>query len=118
MDLTNLNEEERQNEERNINWQKTELAITDAINKLTRENERLPTQIEIAKEAGVDRRTVYMHLKQFRIARRTYEEIEKLEMIGPKILGKMGEKAMNGDLKATKLWMFLMALMEKKKGLE
>ena len=44
--------------ERNQTWQNNHLAITNAIDQLVRQNERTPTQQEIAQEAGLSRQTV------------------------------------------------------------
>ena len=115
MDPVNFNEEDFLFEEKNHTWQNNQILISKAIDTLSRKNERLPTQTEIAQEAGVTRRTVYTHLKEFKRVKRIMEELEKLEVMSPKVFAKLLEKAMDGDLKATKLWLFVMGFMDRKK---
>jgi hypothetical protein len=115
MDFIDFAELERQDEERNFTWNKNQLAISDAINLLCRNNERLPTQSEIAKQAGVDRKTVYMHLKEFKGTKKVMRDLEQLEAMSSKVLARLLKEAMDGDMKAMKFWLFVTGLMDKKK---
>jgi len=118
MDLINFEELGFLLDEKNQTWQNNQIEISKAINKLVRDNERLPTQIEIAKEAGVDRRTVYVHLKEFKRLKRMAEDLEQYEVMAPNVFGKLLELAMDGDTKAIRLWLFIMGFMDKKKAEE
>jgi DNA-directed RNA polymerase specialized sigma subunit len=116
MEFIDFDELDRQDEERNVTWNKNQLAISNAINLLSRNNERLPTQSEIAEQAGVDRKTVYMHLKEFKGTRKVVLDLEQLEAMSSKVLASLLKGAMEGDAKAVKLWLFVTGVMEKRKG--
>jgi hypothetical protein len=96
---------------RNQTWQNNHIAITKAIDFLMRENERIPTQQEIATQAGLRRQTVCEHLKEFKQEKMVFEDLEQVEFMASKVLAKVLELAMDGDMKASRLSLQLMGLL-------
>ena len=121
MESLNFQESERIATERNRTWENNQLAITKAIDSLVRKNERLPTQQEIANETGISRQTVCVHLMEYRRAQKEIDDLEQFNFMASKVLGKLMEKAMDGDMRASRLSLQVMGLLGRpqvKKGEE
>ena len=78
-----------------------------------RKNERLPTQQEIATETGISRQTVCVHLVEYRRGQKEVEDLEQFSFMASKVLGKLMEKAMDGDMRASRLSLQVMGLLGK-----
>jgi predicted transcriptional regulator len=111
MKLMNFEEQERVDLERNITWENNHVAITKAIDFLVRQNERMPTQTEIATETGLSRKTVCMHLFEFKNRRREVVDLDQFNFMASKVLGKIMEKAMDGDMRASRLALQTMGII-------
>jgi DNA-binding transcriptional ArsR family regulator len=106
----------RISEARTQEWESNHIAITQAICWLIRQNERWPTKTEIAEESKLSRPTVYVHLKDFRQEDLVGAEMGELKYMASKILAKLTEKAMDGDVKSMRLSFELMGILKKGKS--
>ena len=97
--------------ERNQTWQNNQVLILKTIDQLVRKNERLPLQNEIAEESGLSRKTVNIHLKEYRRAQLEIDNLEQFNFMASKVLGKLMEKAMDGDMRASRLSLQVMGLL-------
>ena len=105
----------RVSEARTQEWESNHIAITKAISLLIRQNERWPTKTEIAEESKLSRPTVYVHLKDFRQEDLVGAEMGELKFMSSKILARLTERAMDGDIKAMRLSFELMGILKKGK---
>ena len=97
----------------NPTWEKNHIAILNAIDYLTRNGEGLPSNTAIAKRTGLSVRTVSNHMLQFDVQKIAAEDLIKAKFLQSKILAKIMELAMGGDLRAAKLALQIMGLLGK-----
>ena len=111
MELIDFEQYEKDDNERNQTWQNNQVLITKTIDLLVRKLERLPSQIEIAEECGLSRRTVNVHLREFKRLQVVVEDVAQFEFMASKVLGKVMQKAMEGHIGATRLSLQVMGLL-------
>ncbi len=99
--------------DRNATWEANHVLIAKAMDKLIRDNERWPTKTEICEACGLSRPTVYKHLAQMNLAELLGEALGELKFMSGKVLAKLCENAMNGDIRATRLTFELMGALKK-----
>ena len=104
---------EKEDDEKSFTWQNNQALITKTIDFLIRKLERLPTQIEIAEECKLSRKTVNVHLKEFKRLQAVVEDVAQFEFMASKVLGKVMERAMDGDIPASRLSLQVMGLLGK-----
>ena len=104
---------EKEDDEKSFTWQNNQALITKTIDFLIRKLERLPTQIEIAEECKLSRKTVNVHLKEFKRLQAVVEDVAQFEFMSSKVLGKVMERAMDGDIPASRLSLQVMGLLGK-----
>ncbi len=88
---------------RNKTWEENHTAIIKAIDKLIFKNERLCSVTEIADFTGLSRNTVYKHLGSFEDGKLMIENVEQCKFLSSKVLAKVMELAVGGDLRACRL---------------
>jgi len=98
-------------DEKNIQWERNHLLIVETIDKLCRQHERLPYIAEIAEESSMSRSTVYRHLKQIDFTQLMTDEMQRFRLLLGPILGKVGDKAKAGDIRASRLALQLMGML-------
>ncbi|WP_372483261.1 winged helix-turn-helix domain-containing protein [Elizabethkingia anophelis] len=89
---------------RNEVWENNHLSIMWAISTLLQENGRMPTKAEISLKTNLSRQTVYKHLKEYRD--NPFNEMfqDQFAFMYPKVLSTVFNHAVNGDMKAAKLY--------------
>jgi hypothetical protein len=92
-------------ENRHNRWEYHQAKITRTISILMKEEGRLPTQMEIAEKSGLSRQTVNKHLKEIGKTPYLKEYIETFRFMGPKVLARVYAFAVNGDVKAARLFL-------------
>ena len=105
------NEEEEdviEMESKNITWDANHVLITRATAALLRENERIPTKAEVAERTGLSRQTVHKHMKELTSVNMKTEHMEHLNLMSSKVLAGVTEAAINGNMKAARLFFELM----------
>ena len=102
--------------DRNPTWEANHVLIEQTMDKLIRDNERLPTKTEIIETCGLSRATVYKHMAEMNLAELLGDGIDEVKFMSGKMLAKLCENAMDGDVKAMKLAFELMGLLKKGKN--
>ena len=104
---------ETSTEDRNPTWEANHVLIIEAMDKLMRDNERWPTKVEIIEACGLSRATVYKHLAAMNLAELLGEALDELKFMSGKVLAKLCENAMDGDIRAARLTFELMGVLKK-----
>jgi len=116
MELIDFEQYEKDDNARNQTWQNNQVLITKTIDFLVRKFERLPSQIEIAEECGLSRQTINVHLKEFKRCEVVIEDVAQFQFMASKVLGKVMERAMDGDIPASRLSLQVMGLLGRQVG--
>jgi len=85
-------------------WEYNHNQITWAISTLMQEYGRMPTKTEIAIKAELSRQTIHKHIKEYKTHSLFLEYQEQFEFISSKVLSKVFTFAVNGDMRAAKLY--------------
>lgn len=92
-------------------WESNHIEITCAISNLMQEYGRMPTKTEIANKTELSRQTVHKHLKEYSNHPQYLGEIEQFRFMTSKVLAKVFKFAVNGDMRAAKLYFNIMGFM-------
>lgn len=103
VEKSNINEEVK-DDLRKQRWENNHQEIIRSISKLIRENEQIPTKLQIAIESGFSRQTVHKHLTEFSKSPLYEEEFQKLKILNHRILAKLYRSAAEGSVKASRLF--------------
>lgn len=85
-------------------WESNHNNITWAISVLIQEYGRLPSKNEIARKTDLSRQTIHKHLKDYASHPLFREQIEQFHFMASKVLARVYEFAINGDVRAAKLY--------------
>ena len=88
---------------RRRDWQSLQQKIGDVFIRLYRENQRQPTNAELAKEVGVSERTIVRHLATIDLADYFSEQRGILAMMAPNVMMAIYNSALKGSARAQKL---------------
>jgi len=88
---------------RNQTWEKNHFMISKAIALLMRTHERMPSKEEIAEETGLDRSTIYNHLKEINDHVSYQESLQQFDTIASQVLAVIGAMALEGEIRAARL---------------
>lgn len=92
-------------------WENNHSKITWAISNFMKEYGRMPNQTDIAKETELSRQTIQKHLKEYTNNPLYLEQIEQFRFMTSKVLAKVYQFAINGDIRAAKLYLNSMGLI-------
>jgi hypothetical protein len=92
-------------------WEYNHNRITFAISTLMMEYGRMPTKTEIATNTELSRQTIHKHLKEYATHPQYLEQIEQFRFMTSKVLAKVFQHAVNGDIGAAKLYFNVMGLL-------
>ncbi len=92
-------------ETKNQLWEYNHSQITSAISTLLQECGRMPSKVEIANKTGLSRPTIDKHLKEYASNPLYIQEIEQFRFMTAKVLSKVFTFAINGDIRACKLYL-------------
>lgn len=95
-------------ETKNQLWENNHNSITACISNLMQEYGRMPSKSEIAAKTELSRQTVHKHLKEYSTHPQYLEQIEQFRFLTSKVLTKVFQYAVNGDIKAAKLYLEIM----------
>jgi len=90
-------------------WESNHITIIDARERLMRFNERFPTSLELAAETGLSRVTVNKHLEILEAD--DVKVMTHLKSYTGKMIAKMVEHALDGDMRATRMALQLLGLI-------
>ena len=82
-------------------WEYNHIKITEAFFVIVKEKKRTPTYKELMKATELCEKTIERHLKELKFTK----FIDKLKPMTERILLRLGNKAIGGDIQATKLYM-------------
>ncbi len=85
-------------------WENNHYEITVAITKLMEDYGKMPTKNLIAEATGLSRQTIYKHLKDYAMHPLYAEEMKKFRLMSDRVLAKVYKYAMNGEVKAARLY--------------
>jgi predicted transcriptional regulator len=101
------------NTTKNQLWEYNHNQITWAISTLMQEYGRMPTKTEIATKVDLSRQTVHKHLKEYTNHPQYLGQIEQFRFMTSKVLAKVFQFAVNGDIGAAKLYFNVMDFLNK-----
>ena len=91
-------------ETKNQLWESNHNKITATISILIEEYGRMPSKVEIAKKTGLSRQTIHKHLKEYKTHPLFLGQMEQFSFMSSKLLAKVFQYAINGDMAAAKLY--------------
>jgi hypothetical protein len=92
-------------ESRNSMWDDNHRRIINEISKFIDNTGRMPTMFELMDRTGLSRQTLGKHIKEYRSHPQYIEHLEQFRFMGQKVLSKMFEMAMNGNVRAGRLYL-------------
>ena len=101
------------NSTKNQLWENNHRSITWAISTLMQEYGRMPTKIEIAEKTELSRQTVHKHIKEYSNHPQYLMQNEQFKFMTDKVLAKVFQYAVNGDMAAAKLYLNSMGANER-----
>lgn len=90
-------------EVRNQIWEYNHINICAEISNQMQEYNRMPSVKAIAEKTDLSRQTVNKHIKEYNLSG-INEELERFKFMMPKVLAKVFKFAVNGDVRAAKLY--------------
>ena len=85
-------------------WELNHRMISTTISNHICESGNMPTISVLAQETGLSRQTISKHLKEYRRHPAFAEHMEQFTLITPKVLSKVARSAVNGDMRAARLY--------------
>lgn len=92
-------------ESKNQIWESNHNSIIWGISALIQEKGRMPSKTEIAYKTELSRQTIHKHLKEYKNNPFNTEFQEQFIFMYPKVMAKVFQYAMSGDMKACKLYL-------------
>ena len=86
-------------------WEANHNRIMWAIPILIRDYGRMPSKNEISEKSGLSRQTIHKHLAEFSNHPLYLEQVEKFRIMRTKVMATVLRLALNGDVKAAKLFL-------------
>lgn len=91
-------------ESKNQIWEHNHKLITHAISAWMEEYGFMPNKTQIANKTELSRQTVHKHLKEYMKHPEYLEQVEQFKLMTSKVLAKVFQFAINGDIGAAKLY--------------
>jgi len=86
-------------------WEYNHSQITWAISILMQEKGRMPSKTEIAAKTELSRQTINKHFKYYSTRPEYLGQIEQFRFMTSKVLAKVFQFAVNGDMRAAKIYL-------------
>lgn len=93
-------------------WEMNHNNITWAISTLIQESGRMPSKTEIATKTELSRQTIHKHFNEYKTHPQYLGQIEQFSFLSSKVLAKVFQFAINGDIGAAKLYFNVMGFMK------
>lgn len=90
---------------RNSLWENNHAQIIREISNFIDNIGRMPTMFELSAKTGLSRQTLGKHLKEYRNHPQYIEHLEQFRFMSQKVLSKMFQLAMNGNVGAGRLYL-------------
>jgi len=98
-------------------WEFNHNKITNAISTLMQEFGRMPTKTEIATKSELSRQTVHKHLNEYTAHPLFIETREQFRFMADKVLAKVFQFAVTGDMAAAKLYFKAVGCLDNRQAL-
>ncbi len=85
-------------------WESNHIDITNEITLFIQDYGRMPSKTEISQKTGLSRVTVHKHLKEYITHPIYLEQLEQFKFMNAKLLAKVFQFALRGDIQAAKLF--------------
>lgn len=89
-------------------WEYNHNQITYAISTLMQDLGRMPSKNEIAAKSELSRQTIYKHMNDYASHPQYMQQIEQFRFMTSKVLARVFQFAVNGDVAAAKLYFNVM----------
>jgi hypothetical protein len=86
-------------------YERNHYSIMRAMDEIMLERGRLPTDTQIACLTGLSRVTVHKHLKNYKHSEDYKNKMNSMRILREKILSRIYKSAMDGDMRAAKIFM-------------
>jgi hypothetical protein len=103
-----------QGETRNQYWENNHNKMIQEITAFIKDYGRMPSKTELAESTGLSRQTIHKHLKEYASHPQYLGQIEQFKFITSKVLAKVFQFAINGDMSAAKLYFNAMGCLGNK----
>jgi len=97
-------------------WEHNHQVIAAAISKLMQKHGCMPAKSHLALETGLSRQTIVKHLKEYKSHPEYTAEIEQFRFMTSKLAAKVFTFAVNGDMKAARLYLEMVGAISKRQG--
>jgi len=91
-------------------WENNHNRITGIVSNLMQELGRMPTVTEISLKSELSRQTIHKHFKEYATNAHYLEQVEQFKFMSSKVLAKVFKYAVNGDMRAAKLYLSTMGM--------
>lgn len=91
-------------------WENNHNRITGIVSNLMQELGRMPTVTEISLKSELSRQTIHKHFKEYATNAHYLEQVEQFKFMSAKVLAKVFKLAVNGDMRAAKLYLSTMGI--------
>jgi len=91
-------------------WENNHNRITGIVSNLMQELGRMPTVTEISLKSELSRQTIHKHFKEYATNAHYLEQVEQFKFMSSKVLAKVFKYAVNGDMRAAKLYLSAMGM--------
>jgi hypothetical protein len=85
-------------------WEHNHRKIIQAISTFIDDYGRMPLKMELVQQVGLSRQTIHRHLKEYKENLLHSEYLDQFEFMTPKLVAKMFQFAIRGDVKAGRLY--------------
>ena len=90
---------------KNAIWENNHRSIVIQISEFIDLTGRMPTMFELSDRTGLSRQTLSKHLKEYRDHPQYLDYLEQFRFMGQRVLSKMFKLAVNGDVRAGRLYL-------------
>ena len=94
-------------------WEYNHTAITSAIAGYMQQYGAMPAINFLAEKTGLSRQTVAKHVREYKKHPAFLAQMEQFQFMAPKVLAKVFKGALNGDIKAARLYFEMIGAMPK-----
>lgn len=92
-------------------WEHNHRLIIQEITKFIEEYGRMPLRVDIAGRVGLSRQTLYKHFKEYKENPLYTDHLETFRFMTEKLIAKMFQYALHGDVKAGRLYFEMIGQM-------
>lgn len=85
-------------------WEYNHMRIVNEITSFIEEYGRMPTLVDLRGKLSLSRQTLHKHLKEYKRSPKYIEHISQFQFMGEKLLAKLFQFSLRGDVKAARLY--------------